>query len=87
MQITNFVLAGLLSIAFAVGMWLVLHPGLGGTWGPVLTAVFGAGLIVGGVFITDPSLGFHLELRRGPSATTAGTRRSTTSRPAFRLTQ
>jgi hypothetical protein len=57
-QITNFVLAGLLSIAFAVGMWLVLHPRRAGTWGPILTAVFGAGLVVGGVFVTDPSLGF-----------------------------
>jgi hypothetical protein len=57
-QITNFVLAGLLSIAFAVGMWLVLHPGRAGTWGPILTAVFGAGLVAGGVFVTDPSLGF-----------------------------
>jgi hypothetical protein len=57
-QITNFVLAGLLSIAFAVGLWMVLHPGRAGTWGPILTAVFGAGLVVGGVFVTDPSLGF-----------------------------
>jgi Protein of unknown function (DUF998) len=57
-QITNFILAGLLSIAFAVGMWLVLHPGPAGTWGPILTAVFGAGLVAGGVFVTDPSLGF-----------------------------
>jgi Protein of unknown function (DUF998) len=57
-QITNFVVAGLLSIAFAVGMWLVIHPGRAGTWGPILTVVFGAGLVVGGVLVTDPSLGF-----------------------------
>ena len=57
-QITNFVLAGLLSVAFAVGMWFVLHPGRAGTWGPILTAVFGTGLVAGGVFVTDPSLGF-----------------------------
>jgi hypothetical membrane protein len=30
-QIANFVMAGLLSIAFAVGMWLLLHPGRAGT--------------------------------------------------------
>ena len=35
-QIVNFVLAGLLSIAFAVGMRRVLHSGRAGTWGPVL---------------------------------------------------
>jgi hypothetical protein len=57
-QITNFVVAGLLSIAFAAGMRIVLHPGRGGTWGPLLVAVFGAGLVLGGVFVTDPSLGF-----------------------------
>lgn len=57
-QIANFVLTGLLSIAFAVGMWRVLHPGRAGTWGPVLLGVFGIGLIIGGVFVTDPALGF-----------------------------
>ena len=57
-QIVNFVLAGLLSIAFAVGMRRVLHPGRAGTWGPVLFGVFGLGMIIGGVFVTDPSLGF-----------------------------
>ena len=67
-QITNFVLAGLLSIAFAVGMWFVLHPGRAGTWGPILTAVFGAGLIAGGIFVTDPSLGFRPALPRGTLA-------------------
>jgi Protein of unknown function (DUF998) len=57
-QVTNFVVTGLLSIAFAAGMWRVLHPGRGGTWGPLLVGAFGAGLVLGGVFITDPSLGF-----------------------------
>jgi hypothetical protein len=57
-QIANFVLTGLLSIAFAVGLRRVLHPGRAGTWGPVLLGVFGLGLILGGVFVTDPSLGF-----------------------------
>lgn len=57
-QVTNFVVTGLLSIAFAAGMWRVVHPGRGGTWGPLLVGTFGAGLVLGGVFITDPSLGF-----------------------------
>jgi uncharacterized protein DUF998 len=36
----------------------VLHPGRGGTWGPLLIGLYGAGLIMGGVFVADPALGF-----------------------------
>ncbi len=57
-QITNFVVSGLLAVALAVGMRRVLHPGRGGTWGPLLIGVFGVGLIAGGVFTADPALGF-----------------------------
>jgi Protein of unknown function (DUF998) len=57
-QITNFVAAGLLTVAFAVGMRRALHPGRGGTWGPWLLGIYGLGLVAGGVFVTDPALGF-----------------------------
>ena len=57
-QIANFVVAGLLSVAFAVGLRRVLHPGRGGTWGPLLVGAYGVGLIGGGVFIADPGAGF-----------------------------
>lgn len=57
-QITNFVVAGLLFVASAVGMRRVLHPGRGGTWGPVLIAAMGVALIWGGVFVADPADGF-----------------------------
>jgi len=57
-QIANFVLAGALFIAAAVGMRRVLHPGRGGTWGPWLIGAFGVGLVWGGVFVVDPSLGY-----------------------------
>jgi Protein of unknown function (DUF998) len=57
-QITNFVVTGLLAVAFAVGLRRVLHPGRGGTWGPLLLGLFGVGLIAGGVFVADPALGF-----------------------------
>src|SRR5215218_9157956 len=40
-QIANFVVTGLLTMAFAVGMWRVLHPGRGGTWGPLLVGGYG----------------------------------------------
>jgi hypothetical protein len=57
-QIANFVVAGLLFAGSAVGMRRVLHPGRAGTWGPLLVGVYGLGLILGGVFVADPALGF-----------------------------
>ena len=57
-QIANFVVSGVLTVAFAVGMRRALHGGRGGTWGPLLVGVYGLGLIAGGVFVTDPALGF-----------------------------
>jgi len=57
-QIANFVIVGLLFTAYAVGMRRVLHPGRGGTWGPLLIGAFGVSQIVGGVFLADPGLGF-----------------------------
>lgn len=57
-QITNFVVAGLLVLAFAVGMRRVLQPGRAGTWGPLLLGAHGVGLIAAGVFVADPALGF-----------------------------
>jgi hypothetical protein len=57
-QIANFVVAGLLFVACAVGLRRVLRPGRGGTWGPLLIGVFGVSLVAGGVFVADPALGF-----------------------------
>lgn len=57
-QVADFVGSGLLFVALAVGAWRVLHTGPAGTWGPLLIGGFGLGLIVAGVFRTDPALGF-----------------------------
>lgn len=57
-QITDFVVSGVLFTAAAVGLRRVLHPGPGGTWGPLLIGATGVGLIAGGVFVADPALGF-----------------------------
>ncbi len=57
-QITNFVVSGLLVLACAVGMRQALRGSLGGTWGPLLLGVYGFGLIGAGVFTADPALGF-----------------------------
>jgi len=53
-QIANFVVCGLLYVALAAG----LRQAGQGTWGPVLVACNGIGLIMAGVFTTDPGAGF-----------------------------
>ncbi len=57
-QIGNFLIAGLLSIACAIGMRRMLAREPGGALGPSLVAVYGAGLVLAGVFRADPSDGF-----------------------------
>jgi hypothetical protein len=57
-QIANFVLAGLLVLASAVGLRRALHPGRAGTWVPLLIGVYGAALVWGGVFVADPAYGY-----------------------------
>lgn len=57
-QITNFLLTGLLVVAFAIGVWKALYEGPGRTWGPILLGVYGVGLIGAGFFIADPAFGF-----------------------------
>jgi hypothetical protein len=57
-QIVNFVLAGVLNLLYAAGLWRRLHPGPAGTAGPLLIGAYGLGLIAVGVFTTDPSNGF-----------------------------
>lgn len=54
-QVANFVLSGALVVASATGMRRVPEAG---TWGPRLVAVFGAGLVLAGVFVTDAGAGF-----------------------------
>ncbi|BCB76111.1 hypothetical protein GCM10022251_67860 [Phytohabitans flavus] len=57
-QIATFVASGALLLACAAGLRRVLRPGRAGTWGPVLVAVNGIGLILAGVFVTDAGAGF-----------------------------
>ena len=57
-QIVNFILVGLLNLLYAVGLWRRLHPGRGGTWGPIFIGAYGLGLILVGIFRTDPANGF-----------------------------
>jgi hypothetical membrane protein len=57
-QITNFVVTGLLTIAGGIGMRRALRSGRGGTWGPLLIGVYGVSLVAAGVFVADPAFGF-----------------------------
>src|SRR5438105_12318119 len=58
MQIANFLVCGLLTLGFAFGLRQVFQTGRGSLWGPILLGVFGVSLIVAGLFVTDPSLGY-----------------------------
>jgi len=68
-QRTDFVACGVLFLALAVGVRRVLHPDAAGTWGPLLLGGFGTGLVIGGVFSTDPALGFPPGAPAGMPAT------------------
>jgi hypothetical protein len=64
-QVTNFLVTGVLMIAGALGLSRVLKPGRGGVWGPRLLGVYGVSLIAAGIFKADPGNGF-------PAGTPAG---------------
>ncbi|MGW1870684.1 DUF998 domain-containing protein [Streptomyces mauvecolor] len=57
-QVTAFLLTGVLVIAGAVGMRKVLRGAPGGTWAPRLIGVFGASFLAAGAFAADPGAGF-----------------------------
>ena len=65
-QIANFLVCGLLTFGFAVGLRQVLRTGRGAFWGPILSGIFGVALITAGLFVTDGSLGYP------PGTTTSG---------------
>jgi hypothetical membrane protein len=59
MQIANFLICGVLVLCFALGLRQVFRSGKGGVWGPLLLAIFGLSLLIAGIFVTDPSLGYY----------------------------
>jgi len=60
-QISNFLLSGLLVIAGAVGLRKQFRLSTIGTWGSLLLGVYGLGLIGAGIFVADPGGGFPPE--------------------------
>jgi uncharacterized protein DUF998 len=67
-QIANFLVCGLLCLGFAAGLRRALGGGKGAVAGPVALAVFGTALVVAGIFVTDPGLGYP----QGVAAPAAG---------------
>src|SRR5215216_1231843 len=59
-QVSNFIVAGALVLASAVGIRRTLAGDRAGTWGPILIGTYGVGLIWGGVFSADPAFGFPI---------------------------
>ena len=57
-QIAAFLVSGLATIAFAVGARRALAGRAGGTWGPRLIGIYGAGLMAAGMLRADPADGF-----------------------------
>ena len=53
-QVANFIVCGLLFVAAGAG----LRRATRATWGPILIACVGAGMVIGGLFSADPGLGF-----------------------------
>jgi Protein of unknown function (DUF998) len=58
LQIANFVVSGLLILAFAFGLRRLVSSGRASRWGPILVGLVGLGMVVSGVFVTDPALGY-----------------------------
>jgi len=67
-QVTTFVLTGLLVVAAARGVHHQLAAGRGRVWVPRLIALFGIGLIAAGVFVPDAENGYPAGTPDGPVA-------------------
>jgi len=57
-QVLTFLVCGVLTILFAIGLRRSLRPGPGALAGPLLVGVWGIGLIGAGLFATDPVSGY-----------------------------
>lgn len=66
-HIANFLLTGLMTIAFAAGLRRALRPGRGARWAPRLVGAYGASLLAAAVFRADPMMGFPAGTPEGPA--------------------
>jgi hypothetical protein len=65
LQITNFLVAGVLTVVGAAGLRRAMAGAAGGLWAPRLVAVNGLGMVAAGLLVMDPADGF-------PAGTPAG---------------
>jgi hypothetical protein len=65
-QITNFVLTGLMVVAAAAGLRRAFAGGPAARWAPRLVAGYGASMVAAGAFRADPALGFPAGTPEGP---------------------
>jgi hypothetical protein len=71
-QVLNFLVSGALVVAAAIGVRRVLRGGRAGTWGPILLAAYGLGMIGAGIFRADPGAGFPPGTPGATTISTAG---------------
>jgi hypothetical protein len=71
-QVANFLVCGALVVAGALGCRQLLRGQRGGTWGPLLLATYGLGLIGAGLFRADPAPGFPPGVEVPAELTTSG---------------
>lgn len=67
-QVTTFLVTGLMVMAGAVGMRRAVPSGRERTWGPRLIGLYGAGLFAAGLFRADPMDGFPVGTPEGTAA-------------------
>ena len=57
-QVVNFLVCGSLVVVFAIALRQALRGSRGAIGAPILFALFGTALLVAGIFVTDPTLGY-----------------------------
>lgn len=66
-QTANFVLSGLMVIAFGTGVRRALGSGRAARWAPRLITAYGVSLVAAAIFRADPALGFPVGTPDGPA--------------------
>ncbi|QFU89376.1 DUF998 domain-containing protein [Amycolatopsis sp. YIM 10] len=70
-QVVNFVLTGLMVLAFATGLRRALVSGPAARWAPALLGVFGLSMVVAGIFPVDAGGGFPAGAAAPPAMSTS----------------
>ncbi len=68
LQISNFLIAGMLTVLGASGLARALHGAPGGRWTPRLVRASGLGMVASGILVMDPADGFPVGTPSGMPA-------------------